>query len=161
NQEKFEQAREVYQKANALDPKDLLPYFRLTRLAMETKDWQSAAKSAETLVKLDTRRRYPTVWMDAAVIPDHLGGPDGAGAAIDDGIRLDKKHELPRAEYVLGMILEARKDYTAAAAHMQEYLKLDPKAPDAAAVHTRIENLGKPESTDVAAELDVVVPNLP
>ena len=161
NQEKSAEARQAFEKSIALDPKDPLPYFRLTRLQMNDKDWQSAATTADSLVRIDTRHRYPTVLIDYAIIRYHLGDLDGAEATLHTAIRWDKKHELARAEYVLGMILEARKDYPSASEHMRLYLKLEPKAPDAPAVLARLENLGKPESADVAGELDAVLPNLP
>lgn len=161
NQEKSAEARQSFEKAIAVDPKDPLPYFRLTRLQMDNQEWQSAARTAESLLRLDTRHRYPAVLIDNAIVRYHLEDLDGAEANLNTAIRLDKKHELARAEYVLGMILEARKDYAAAGEHMRQYLKLEPKAPDRAAVLARLENLGRPESADVAPELDTVLPSLP
>ncbi len=160
-QEKLPEARQAFEKSIALDPKDPLPYFRLARLQMQDQDWQSAAKTADTLMRIDIRHRFPTVLVDNAVIRYHLGDLEAAQASLDTALRLDRKHELPRAEYVLGMILEARKEYAAAGEHMRRYLELDPKAPDLEAVRTRIENLGKPESAAPAAELDAALPNLP
>ena len=153
-----EGARRAYEKAIALDSKPPLPYFRLTRIQMDAKEWDQAAKTSETLLKLDSRRRYPSALIDNAIIRYHLKDLDGAQATLNTAISLDKKHEFPRTEYVLGMILEARKEYTAAADHMKEYLKLDPKAFDAPSVTARLENLGRPESIDIAKELDSTLP---
>ncbi len=161
NEEKFADARQAFEKSIALDPKDPLPYYRLTHLQMADRDWQTAARTADSLIRMDTRHRYLNVLIDYSVIRYHLGDLEGAEANLNTALRLDKRHELTRAEYVLGMILEAKKDYAAAGEHMRQYLKLEPKAPDAAAVEARLENLGKPQSADVAPELDVVLPNLP
>ncbi len=161
NQEKYEEARDAYQRAIAVDPKDPLPYYRVAHLQMASREWTQAAKTAETLIRMDTRRRFPAILVDAAVIRYHLGDLDGARSAIDEAIRIDKKHQLARAEYVLGMILEARQDYAAAGEHMNAYLRLDPKAADAAAVRERIANLGKPSSQKADAEMDLATPDLP
>ena len=67
----------------------------------------------------------------------------------------DKGHAIPRAEYVLGLILEARGNLDLAREHMNAYLKLHPAATDKAAVQARMENLGKSQAGD---EIDA--PNL-
>jgi len=160
-EQKSAEARQAFEKAIALDPKDPLPYFRLTRLYMDDKDWQSAAKAADDLMRVDTRHRYLNVLVDNAIIRFHLNDLDRAEESVKAAIRLDKGRRFPRAEYVLGMILEARKDFASAGEHMHRYLELDPKAPDQAAVLTRLQNLGKPESSPVTAELDAVPNNPP
>jgi hypothetical protein len=49
---------------------------------------------------------------------------------------------LPRAEYVLGRILEAKGDVTGAREHMSKYLELDKKAPDPEAIQVHLKGLG-------------------
>jgi TolA-binding protein len=49
-------------------------------------------------------------------------------------IALDTGHEIPRAERVLGTILAAKGDRAGAIEHFKAYLKIFPKATDAADV---------------------------
>jgi cytochrome c-type biogenesis protein CcmH/NrfG len=67
-------------------------------------------------------------------------------------MRLDPKH--PRAEYVLGRILEAKGDLAGAKDHMTKYLKLDPAPPDLDLIQGHIDNLGKPAANDVDPPLE-------
>ena len=55
-----------------------------------------------------------------------------AEKSIGYALALDERHQLPRAEYVAGLILEARRDYLSARTHMENYLRLVPNAEDSA-----------------------------
>jgi VWFA-related protein len=154
NQSKTAEARAALERAVELDPKTLSTRFRLMRAEMDAKDWPAAAAAAEALIKADARKRYQQAYLDLAIVRFHLDRLDQAIESAAEEIRLDTTHELPRAEYVLGMLHEAKRDCVATAEHMRRYLQLEPKAGDADAVRARIENLGKPTATDVAASLD-------
>jgi hypothetical protein len=60
----------------------------------------------------------------------------------------------PRAEYVLGRILEAKGDAAGAKEHMAKYLMLEPAPADVDLVRGHIDNLGKPQAKDVDPELE-------
>src|SRR5262249_44721735 len=82
---------------------------------------------------------------------------DAAEASAQTGIRLDKRREVPRMEYVLGVILEAKGDFPGAREHLTQYLTLDSKATDVATVRTHMENLGKPRTaSDGAASVPLL-----
>jgi cytochrome c-type biogenesis protein CcmH/NrfG len=53
-------------------------------------------------------------------------------------IDLDKDHEVPRAEYLLGTVLIAKRDRAGALQHLNKYLEIVPKAPDAEQVKKTI-----------------------
>jgi len=67
----------------------------------------------------------------------------GAEMSAQEAVRLDTYHKTPRAEFVLGRILEAKGDTNGAREHISKYIELDPKAPDLAMVKAYLENLGK------------------
>ena len=69
-------------------------------------------------------------------------------------MRLDPKNKLPRAEYVLGRILEAKGDIPGAKEHMAKYLALEPAPADVDLVHGHVDNLGKPPAASVDPELE-------
>jgi tetratricopeptide (TPR) repeat protein len=77
-----------------------------------------------------------------------------AQESAQEAIRLDTKHKWPRAEYVLGRVLEAKGDINAAREHMKTYLDLQPAAPDAEAVQSHMLGLGKPEKVATEPELE-------
>ena len=154
NQRKGKEERDALQRAVELDPKTLSTRRRLMHAEMDQKDWQAAAALAESLIKEDSKKSYKQVYLDQAVILFHLNRLDDAIASASEEIRLDSTHELSRAEYILGLIEEAKRNYSVAGEHMREYLRLEPKAGDADAVRARIDNLGKSTATDVGSVLD-------
>jgi len=73
---------------------------------------------------------------------------------VQEAIRADPEKKRPRAEYVLGRILEAKGDLAGAKEHMTNYLKMDPAPPDIDLVRGHIEYLGRPQATDVDPALE-------
>ncbi len=153
NLHKSAEARDALERAIELDPKTISLRFRLMRTEMDLKDWKAAAATAAALTAADGGRRFPDAYLDKAVIYFHLNQLDPALESATEQIRRDTRHELPRGEYILGLIYEARHDYSPAAEHMKKYLELAPKASDAQAVRKRIDNLGKSADADVATEV--------
>jgi tetratricopeptide (TPR) repeat protein len=145
NRAKQPEARAAYRRAIEAGPNAPGPYVLLAPLDIEAKDWPAAIRTADSLLKLDKKRRYPEAYMYKAIAQYHLGEVDAAEASARQATLLDTRHRLPRAEYILGVILARRRDYTGAAAHMRRYLELEPKAADAEAVRAHIAGLGTPE----------------
>ena len=106
----------------ALDPKPLPTQLGLVRANLECQDWAETIRTAGVLIAADPKHRYLEAYLDEAIARYHLRDMDGAEARVKELLQLDKAHQVPRAEYVLGMILEARKDIAAAREHMQKYL---------------------------------------
>jgi Ca-activated chloride channel family protein len=146
NQDKPVEARDAFQHVVDLDPKSLVGYLSVARASIEAKDWSTADKTAAALIKQDTKQRYPEIYLHQAVARFYLKDLDGAEGIARAGISLDRKREVPRIEYVLGVILEAKGDYSGAREHMAQYLTLDSKPADAEQVRARMENLGKPRA---------------
>lgn len=152
--EKTSEARAAYTHAIEADPKLLTAYVTLARLCIRTKDWQCAATTADSMLKVDTKRTYPEIYLHKAVAQYELKDLEGAEASAQEAIRLDSKHKKPRAEYVLGRILEARGDPGGAREHMSKYLELEPAAPDAEQVQGHMLAVGKPGAPLVEPDLE-------
>jgi hypothetical protein len=80
---------------------------------------------------------------------------DGAEASAQEAIRADPIHKMPRAEYILGRILEAKGDSAGASEHISKYLELDANASDAAAIREHLQNVGKPDAASSAPSLEL------
>jgi len=143
NQNKHAEARDAFQRVVELDPKSLDAYLGVARESIEIKDWSSAEKIAVALIKVDTKQRYPEIYLHQATALYYLKDLDGAESSARTGIRLDRRREVPRVEYVLGVILEHKQDYAGAREHLLQYLALDSKASDAAEIRSRMDNLGR------------------
>jgi Tfp pilus assembly protein PilF len=152
--QKTAEARAAYEHAIASDPKMLPSYVMLARLCIKTKDWNCASKTGELLIKADSKHLYPEIYLHQAVARYELKDLNGAQESVQEAIRLDPKYKRPRAEYVLGRILEAKGDVAGAKEHMAKYLTLDPAPPDIDLVRGHIQSIGKPEASDVDPVLE-------
>jgi tetratricopeptide (TPR) repeat protein len=146
-QNMLEEAREAYENAIKFDSKLLPPYVALLRLCIKTKDWESASKTADALIKADRKQLWPESHLHRAVAFYWLKDLDSAAASVKEAIRLDSKYANPRTEYVLGRILEAKGDLAGAREHITKYLQLDSKAPDAERIRKKLQDIGNPQAS--------------
>jgi Ca-activated chloride channel family protein len=153
---KPKEARQALERAIELDPRPLSPYMGLTTAETGLKDWKAAAVTARTLIAADRKHVYIEANLMLAVALYQLREFDHALAAVHDAMRLDKLHQLPRAEYMEGLILEAKGDLSGAGQHLRNYIQQHPHAKDAAVVNDRLANLGKAPLPDLAAEIDTL-----
>lgn len=150
SQDKPAEARDAYQHAIDADPKMLAAYMTLTRADIKAMDWAGAAKTAEALIKVDSKKVFPDVYLHQAVARYQLKDLDGAAASAQEAIKL----KIPRAEYVLGRTLEAKGDAAGAREHIAKYLQEDKNAPDAETIRAHLENIGKPGAVGVEPDLE-------
>ena len=158
NRQKPAESRDAYRRAVALDAKPLPAQLMLVRANLECQDWAETIGAAGVLIAADVKHRYLEAYLDDAIARYHLKDMEQAEARVNELLQLDKAHQIPRAEYVLGLILENRKDIASAREHMQKYLEMQPEASDAPAARARIENLGKAQAGGPENEIDA--PNL-
>jgi len=152
---KTAEAKAAYEHGIAADPKFLRTYVALTRLCVKMKDWNCVVQTADALLKLDPKHSYPEMYLHRAVARYELNDLSGAQQSVEEAIRLNGR-KLPRAEYVLGRILEAKGDLAGAKEHMTKYLQLEPAPADIDLVRGHIDNLGKPTAKDVDPPLEVI-----
>jgi len=138
NMDKLPEARDAYQHAIEADPKMFAAYVTLTKADLRAKDWEGAAKTADSLIKADSKKTYTEIYLHQAVARYQLKDLDGAAASALEAIQ----HKVLRAEYVLGRILEAKGNAAGAREHMTKYLDQDKNTPDADAIRKHIENIG-------------------
>jgi len=149
-QEKMADARAAYEHAIEADPKMFPAYLTLARLCLKTKDWQCAAKTSDALIKVDSKKTIPEVYLHLAVARYGLKDLDGASASAQEAVQ----RKILRAEYVLGRILEAKGDAAGAREHMTKYLDMDKKAPDAELIRTHLQSVGKADAAGTEPDLE-------
>jgi tetratricopeptide (TPR) repeat protein len=146
--QKPSEARAAYEHAIDSEPKLLQPYVTLARVCLKLKDWDCSVKAADALIKADPKHNYPEIYMHRAVARYQLKDVAGAAESAQEAVRLDSRHKKPRAEYVLGRILEAKGDPGGAREHISKYLELDPNAPDVDLVRAHLQGMGKPDNLE-------------
>jgi tetratricopeptide (TPR) repeat protein len=120
-------AREDFQKAMDLDDKLVGPWQELGYMASDQSRWEDAARYLDRAVRLDPMNS-PMAWYFSAMANYNLGRFDQAERSVRAEIKLDKN---PRAQYLLGLVLIARKDLRGGAEALRIYLASSPKPEDA------------------------------
>jgi len=141
NQRKIPEARQAYQRAIEKNPHFIAAFVALTQLEMNANDWAAAGKAAATGIQADTEGMASILRLYDAEIRQRQGDLDGAEASARQAVEMDLSHELYRAEYILGSVLEAKHDNAGAVEHYNNYLRLAPTVSNAAEVRGRIERL--------------------
>jgi uncharacterized protein HemY len=114
----------------------------LAKLAIKAKDWKGLAQNTETLIALDPLD-YPQYWFYNAAANYYLEDLLKAERSARRCLALDEKHQMPRIEYVLGMILVKKKNYAEAATHIGNYVRLAPTAADVEVARKQIAELNQ------------------
>jgi tetratricopeptide (TPR) repeat protein len=140
---KIPEAREAYAKAIEADPKMLAPYAAMNRLLVREKDWAGVLKTSAAMIPVDKDRIFPELYAFQAAAHFNLKDLAAAQAAANEALNPKAKRTYPRAEYVLGRILEAKGDAAGAKQHMARYLELA-SSEDAAQIKAHIDAMGTP-----------------
>jgi tetratricopeptide (TPR) repeat protein len=130
-------ARESFQKALEVNPRLLAAYMGLSGIALQNRRWKDLQDSTDRLLAIDSNA-FPQIWLLNAVAKYNLGLVDPAETSILRGLRLDTQHRYPKMEHLFGVILGVKRQYAQAVDHLKAYLRLSPKAPDAAAVQVEL-----------------------
>jgi len=144
-QSRLPEARAAWEHAVKADPKYIKPYLQLTRMAIMENRSQDASDLAEKALA-NNPVEYPAIYFYYAIAQHSLGHQDVAEKFAQRAIELDIVHEVPRAEFLLATLLDARGDHRGAIQHLNKYLAEAPKAADAEAVRQRVAALEQASS---------------
>lgn len=147
------EALDAYAKAIEANPKILLPYVAIGRMKVKSMDWAGVLTTSAAVIPLDKDRIFPEMYVHQAVAHYNLKDLAAAEAAATEALNPKAKHTAPRAEYVLGRILEAKGDVAGAKQHMLRYLEMVPSTLDALVIKAHIEAMGKPGAPEPDLEL--------
>jgi tetratricopeptide (TPR) repeat protein len=132
----------LFETAIRADPKYLDSYLQLAALQAVARQWPELAETTGAALRLDPHQ-YPQAYYLNALANFNLRNADAAERSAREAERLDTGHRFPQSWLMLGRILEIRRQFVEAAAQLREYLRLAPRAPDAADVRTRLSQLEK------------------
>ena len=136
----MEPAREAFLKAIEIDGKLIAPWQELGFLASVKADWPETAHYLDEAVKLDPVGS-PRAWYLDATALYNLKRYDEAERAARTAITLDAKHQNPRADFLLGLVLIAKEDYKGGAAMLRSYMEASPNAGDLDMVRGELERI--------------------
>jgi len=117
------EARHSFGQAVAADPKYVNPYQGLADLALRGQQWQELVDITRQLLALNPVN-FAGAWFQNAAGNYYLQNMEAAEKSARQGLTLDEQHQIPKVEYLLGMILIRKHEYQDAAQHMRQYLRL-------------------------------------
>ena len=140
----FEKAKEAFRSALRIRPDDFMPRLNYGVALLETR--QTADAEAQLRLALQKNDGSWAVHMYLGIALIGLGNYDGAEGELRRTLAL-AGDELALPHYYLGGIYWHRRDHKRAADELEKYLRLAPKAPDAARIRATIKELrGKTNS---------------
>jgi TolA-binding protein len=117
----FEPARNSFEQSIAADSKYANPYRGLAELETQQKQWEPLVKVTDQLLALNPVS-FPDAWFRNALGHYYLRDFGAAEKSARQGMKIDDNHQLPKLEYLLGVILMQKHDYQEATVHIQNYL---------------------------------------
>ena len=132
-------ARTSFQKAVDLDAKLVGPWQELGFLACDESRWEDAVHYLDQAVRLDPMDSA-TAWFFNALANYNLGRYDLAEKGVRAEIKLDHGSN-PKADFLLGLVLIARKDFAGGADALRNYIAASPASPDAASARRELSRL--------------------
>lgn len=145
-----EAARNSLQQSMASDSKFVPPYVEMAQLEYGAHDWRPLAETTDKATGLDPFH-YPIAFFLNGVANYNLHNLDRAEESVKRAEKIDVNHKLPQTFYLMGLILAERKNYSAAVGQVAEYLKLAPKATDAAEAEAQLAHLEEQAKTNPGA----------
>jgi tetratricopeptide (TPR) repeat protein len=135
-------ARKSFDAALEADPKFVNPYLEISLMALQAHKWDELADVTNRAVQLDPFD-YPQAFFFNAVANYNLQHIDAAEKSAREAQRLDTRHQYPKTDQLMGVILAQKQDYTGAAEQLKNYLRFSPGASDAPSVRTQLEQIEK------------------
>jgi tetratricopeptide (TPR) repeat protein len=131
--EKYPDARAAYQQALAMDSNYVYPYQGLSRVAFHDQNWQELEKMSGQLLRLDPYE-FPDAYYLNGVAELQLMNYDAAEQSARRAVETDTRNRNPKTHFLLGVILQQKKDMTGAADNFRAYLKASPNAENKAQI---------------------------
>jgi len=117
------QARSSFEQSIAADPKFANPYRGLAELDTRQGQWQAVVSVTDHLLALNPVS-FPDAWFRNGLGNYYLQNFVAAEKSARQGMKIDEHHQLPKLEYLLGVILMQKHEYQEAATHIQNYLQV-------------------------------------
>jgi len=116
-------AKRSFEQSVAADSKYVNAYDGLAELAFEAKKWPEVLETTNKLLSLNPVN-FPDAYLYNGVARYEQNELDAAEKITREGVRMDDGHQVPRLQYLLGMILLRKHEYQQASEQIQQYLAL-------------------------------------
>jgi tetratricopeptide (TPR) repeat protein len=135
-------ARHSFEQAIAADPKYVNPYRGLAELDARQQQWPELVATTVQLLALNPIN-FPDAWLLNSLGNFYLHNLPEAEKSARRGLKVDDQHQVPKLEYLLGMILAQKHEYPEAALHVQNYLKLATQPAEVASAQKQLDEINR------------------
>lgn len=139
-QRDFKHARDAYERALAANNDYTPAYVHLANLDLSQHHYDEVLRTTSRALARQPIDN-PLIYFFDAVANEYLKHLDAAEKGARIATELDMAHETPQAEYLLGMLLAARREVPGALQHLKTYLTLVPYSQDSDEVRSTIQAL--------------------
>jgi tetratricopeptide (TPR) repeat protein len=119
-------AHHSFEQALAADPQYVSPYEGLAQMAAQARRWEELFDASGKWLALNPVS-FPDAWFFHGTADYYLQNFVAAERSARQGIKIDETRQVPKLEYLLGLVLMQRRDYAEAAEHMRQYMELTTK----------------------------------
>ena len=133
-------ARDSFEKALDAEPKLVDAWGELGLVHLRAKNWVEASQDLDRALKLNPVE-YPSLWFFDAVANFNGKNYEAAEKSAREAVKVDVRHENPKADQILGLTLFQKRDLPGAVDSLRSYLKYAKDAPDAGQVQAQIAEL--------------------
>ena len=116
-------ARKSFEQSMAADSKYLNAYDGLAQVAFQANQWPEVVEITNKLLALNPVN-FPTAYFFNGIAQYHQDELDAAEKITREGIRVDDGHQVPKLQYLLGIVLMRKHEFGEASAQMRQYLSL-------------------------------------
>jgi tetratricopeptide (TPR) repeat protein len=111
-------------------------------MAAQENKWEDTLALTEKVLRMNPYD-FPTAYYFNAVANLQLHKLDAAEKSAREAVKIDKLHRMPKAEYVLGIVLAQKEDFNEAAEHLRSYLKMVPEGKESILVKQQLAEVEK------------------
>jgi tetratricopeptide (TPR) repeat protein len=116
-------AKKSFEQSLAADSKYVNAYDGLAQLAYQANQWPQVVEVTNKLIALNPVN-FPSAYFFNGVANYHLGDFDAAEKSTRQGVKVDDEHQMPKLQYLLGMILMRKHEYREASEQIQQYISI-------------------------------------
>jgi len=119
-------ARHSFEQALAADPQYVSPYEGLAQMAAQARHWEDLFDASGKWLALNPVS-FPDAWFLHGTADYYLQNFVAAERSARQGIKIDEARQVPKLEYLLGLVLMQKHEYPEAAEHMRQYMGMTTK----------------------------------
>jgi tetratricopeptide (TPR) repeat protein len=144
------EAEKSFLAAINVDEKFVPPYIQLAGLNAGQSRWDNVLLLTGKVIEFDPMS-YPDAYFLNAFAHFNLKEMAEAEATAKKAVEIDKDHRFPRAELLLGKILQSKGENVAAAEHFRNYVKMEPTSPEIKTINEFLAKVQQDSATANAA----------